>query len=94
MLKNKGPTSIISLFYVMVIILVFCVFTTRATGWQHQFVSIRFNIIFNNSRTQELDTNGFYYNLCPIPVDCNIRRLVPFLLYFQAIVIQIYTVDV
>ena len=25
------------------IILVFCVFTTRATRWQHQFVSIHFN---------------------------------------------------
>ena len=30
----------------MVIILVFCVFTTRATRWQHQFVSIRFNCDF------------------------------------------------
>ena len=38
-----GPTSIIRLFYVMVIILVFCVFTTIATGWQHQFVSTAFN---------------------------------------------------
>ena len=43
MLKIRGPTSIIRLFYVMVIILVFCVFTTRDTRWQHQFVSTAFN---------------------------------------------------
>ena len=43
----------------MVIILVFCVFTTRATRWQHQFVSIRFNQasivdIYPISRIQDL----------------------------------------
>ena len=30
----------------MVIILVFCVFTTRATRWQHQFVPTAFNDSF------------------------------------------------
>ena len=33
----------------MVIILVFCVFTTRATRWQHQFVSIPFKRLDNQS---------------------------------------------
>ena len=46
MLRNKGPTSIIKLYYdVMMIILIFGVFTTSVHRWQQQFVCIRFNAV-------------------------------------------------
>ena len=58
MLKNKGPLSIIRLLYVMMTILVFCLFTTRATRWQQQFVFI---LIKLNRPTKHSQKN---YNSC------------------------------
>ena len=47
-LRNKGPISIIRFYYVMIIILVFLVFTTRVhtCRWQKQFVCILFNPMY------------------------------------------------
>ena len=42
MLRNERPSSIIKLYYAMMIFLVFRVFTTRGLRWQHQFVCIQF----------------------------------------------------
>ena len=41
----------------MVIILVFCVFTTRATSWQHQFVPTAFNVKVISTRLSRQKQN-------------------------------------